>query len=47
MTLVDRSGVVLITPEPVGERMAGPAIRTLEHAPALARDRRSGPVTVV
>ena len=47
MTLVDRSGVVLITPEPVGERMAGPASRTLERARAWARDGRSGPVTVV
>jgi glycosyltransferase involved in cell wall biosynthesis len=42
----DRSGVVVVTPEPVGERMAGPAIRALELGRALARDGRSGPVTV-
>ena len=41
------SGVVLITPEPIGERMAGPAIRALELGRALARDARSGPVRVV
>src|SRR4051794_8310723 len=42
-----RSGVVLVTPEPVAERMAGPAIRALELARALARDGRSGPVSLV
>ncbi|MFD2090355.1 glycosyltransferase [Blastococcus deserti] len=47
MTEGDRAGVLLITPEPVGQRMAGPAIRTLELGRALARDGRSGPVTVV
>lgn len=47
MTLADRSGVLLITPEPVAQRMAGPAIRALELARALARDGRSGPVTLV
>jgi glycosyltransferase involved in cell wall biosynthesis len=40
------AGVVLITPEPLGERLAGPAIRALELGRALARDGRSGPVTV-
>ena len=43
----DRLGVLLITPQPLGPRMAGPAIRTLELAAALARDGRGGPVTVV
>ena len=46
MSEADRSGVVVVTPEPVGERMAGPAIRALELGRALARDGRSGPVTV-
>jgi hypothetical protein len=41
-----RSGVVLVTPEPVAERMAGPAIRALELARALARDGRSGAVSL-
>jgi glycosyltransferase involved in cell wall biosynthesis len=39
-------GVLVITPEPLGARMAGPAIRALELARALARDGRSGQVTV-
>jgi glycosyltransferase involved in cell wall biosynthesis len=47
MTGAPRSGVVVITPEPVADRMAGPAIRALELARALARDGRSGPVSVV
>ncbi len=47
MTGDRRSGVVLVTPEPVAERMAGPAIRALELGRALARDGRAGPVTVV
>ena len=47
MTDGSRSGVVLVTPEPVAERMAGPAIRALELARALARDGRSGPVSLV
>jgi glycosyltransferase involved in cell wall biosynthesis len=42
-----RSGVVVVTPEPVAERMAGPAIRALELGRALARDGRSGQVSVV
>ncbi|TFV87774.1 glycosyltransferase [Blastococcus sp. CT_GayMR16] len=42
-----RSGVLIITPEPVAQRMAGPAIRALELARALARDGRSGPVTLM
>jgi hypothetical protein len=41
-----RSGVLLITPEPVAERMAGPAIRALELGRALARDGRCGPVSL-
>ena len=40
------SGVLLVTPEPLVERMAGPAIRCLELARALARSGRVGPVTV-
>ncbi len=47
MTGDRRSGVVVVTPEPVAERMAGPAIRALELGRALARDGRSGPVRVV
>jgi glycosyltransferase involved in cell wall biosynthesis len=47
MTHGARSGVLLITPEPLADRMAGPAIRALELGRALARDRRSGPVSVV
>lgn len=39
-------GVVLITPEPLSERMAGPAIRMLELGRALAADPRIGAVTV-
>ena len=39
-------GSSLITPEPLGGRMAGPAIRALELARALARDGRSGQVTI-
>src|SRR5688572_22627675 len=39
-------GVLVITPEPLGARMAGPAIRALELARALARDGRSGRVTI-
>jgi glycosyltransferase involved in cell wall biosynthesis len=39
-------GVLLVTPEPLGERMAGPAIRCLELGRALARTGRTGPVTV-
>jgi glycosyltransferase involved in cell wall biosynthesis len=39
-------GVLVITPEPLGARMAGPAIRALELARALARDGRSGQVTI-
>jgi glycosyltransferase involved in cell wall biosynthesis len=38
--------VLLVTPEPLGERMAGPAIRCVELARALARSGRVGPVTV-
>jgi glycosyltransferase involved in cell wall biosynthesis len=38
--------VLLITPEPLGARMAGPAIRCVELARALARSGRVGPVTV-
>jgi glycosyltransferase involved in cell wall biosynthesis len=37
----------MITPEPLAERMAGPAIRALELGRALARDGRAGPVSVV
>ena len=40
------AGVLLVTPEPLVERMAGPAIRCLELARALARSDRVGPVTV-
>ena len=40
------AGVLLVTPEPLVERMAGPAIRCLELARALARSGRVGPVTV-
>lgn len=47
MTAQARTGVVLITPEPVAQRMAGPAIRALELARALARDGRAGPVSLV
>lgn len=47
MTGGARSGAVVITPEPVGERMAGPAIRALELGRALARDGRAGRVSVV
>lgn len=39
-------GVLLVTPEPLGERLAGPAIRCLELGRALARSGRVGPVTV-
>ena len=39
-------GVLLVTPEPLVERMAGPAIRCLELARALARSGRVGPVSV-
>jgi glycosyltransferase involved in cell wall biosynthesis len=42
-----RTGTVLITPEPVAQTMAGPAIRALELARALHRDGRGGPVTLV
>jgi glycosyltransferase involved in cell wall biosynthesis len=38
--------VLLITPEPLGQRMAGPAIRCLELGRALARSGRVGPVVV-
>ncbi len=41
-----RPGVLLVTAEPLAVRMAGPAIRTLELARALAADTRIGPVTV-
>lgn len=44
--MTERSGALLVTPQPLGPRMAGPAIRTLELAAGLARDGRSGPVTV-
>lgn len=40
------AGVLFVTPESLGERMAGPAIRSLELARALVRDGRCGPVTV-
>jgi glycosyltransferase involved in cell wall biosynthesis len=40
-------GVLLVTPEPLGARMAGPAVRSLELGRALARSGRVGPVTVV
>jgi glycosyltransferase involved in cell wall biosynthesis len=43
---VSGPGVLLVTPEPITERMAGPAIRMLELGHALAADGRSGPVTV-
>ena len=46
MTDGSRSGVLLITGEPVAERMAGPAIRALELGRALARDGRCGPVSL-
>jgi glycosyltransferase involved in cell wall biosynthesis len=39
-------GVLLVTVEPLRERMAGPAIRTVELARVLAADGRCGPVTV-
>lgn len=39
-------GVLLVTPEPIGERMAGPAIRMVELARALAADGRCGRVVV-
>ena len=39
-------GVLFVTAEALAERMAGPAIRTLELARALAADPRVGPVTV-
>jgi glycosyltransferase involved in cell wall biosynthesis len=39
-------GVLLVTPEPLAERMAGPAIRCLELARALARSGEVGQVTV-
>jgi glycosyltransferase involved in cell wall biosynthesis len=39
-------GALFVTPEPLGERMAGPAIRCVELARALARSGRVGPVTV-
>lgn len=42
----DRPGVLLVTAEALGVRMAGPAIRTLELARVLAADDRIGPVTV-
>ncbi|TFV62900.1 UNVERIFIED_ORG: glycosyltransferase [Bacillus sp. AZ43] len=38
--------MLLVTPEPLGERMAGPAIRCLELGRALARSGRVGQVTV-
>ncbi|MSW65322.1 MAG: glycosyl transferase, partial [Actinobacteria bacterium] len=38
---------VVVTAEPVGEIMAGPAIRALELARAVARDGRGGPVTLL
>ena len=39
-------GVLFVTAEPLAVRMAGPGIRTLELARALAADPRVGPVTV-
>jgi glycosyltransferase involved in cell wall biosynthesis len=42
----DGPGVLFLTAEALAPRMAGPAIRTLELARALARDDRIGPVTV-
>jgi glycosyltransferase involved in cell wall biosynthesis len=39
-------GVLVITAEPLGARMAGPAIRALELARALARDGRCGAVVL-
>ncbi|WP_116453381.1 glycosyltransferase family 4 protein [Blastococcus litoris] len=38
--------VLFVTAEALAGRMAGPAIRTLELARALAADERTGPVTV-
>jgi glycosyltransferase involved in cell wall biosynthesis len=46
VTVPDRSGVLVVTVEPVARRMAGPGIRALELARAVARDGRGGPVTV-
>jgi glycosyltransferase involved in cell wall biosynthesis len=39
-------GILLVTPEPVSHRMAGPAIRCLELGRALARSGRVGRVVV-
>lgn len=47
MTVAEAPRVLVITPEPVSGRMAGPAIRALELSRALARDPRLGAVTLV
>jgi glycosyltransferase involved in cell wall biosynthesis len=46
MTRLGGTGVLVVTAESLGARMAGPAIRSLELARALHRDGRPGPVTV-